>query len=115
MVHSAISGDRVALAVATDDLGLALEKLWDLRSERDENWQAILNHAQGAVKELFHEKRVESLSPDECQAAKHLVERCLGPATKTEDDLLEATRLIEDMGCDPFWAISGNPGDVGEV
>lgn len=94
---------------AADDLEGVLSKLWELRTLRDYNWQGILNHTQGMLKLFFAEKQVESLTVEQCQSVFDLVDRYLGPSTKTEDDLVEVTRLIEDAGGDPFGAISGEP------
>jgi hypothetical protein len=99
----------MALTVAADNLDLALGKLWSLRSSRDVNWTTILNHAQGMMKELFAAKQVEQLTPEQCDAILGLVDRHLGPSTKTLGDLNEAIRLIEDAGFDPYGAISGDP------
>ena len=109
IVSAAESEDRMELTIAGDNLDMALAKLWDLRDQRDANWQTILNHAQAMLKQLFAEKRVEQLTADQCRAIRELVENYLGTSTKTAGDLNEAIRLIEDAGCDPYWAISGDP------
>jgi hypothetical protein len=116
MVSSAQGGDKMALGVAVDNLDIALGKLWGLRASRDVNWKTVLNHAQGMLKALFSAKRVEQLTPEQCEAILELVDRHLGPSTKTLDDLNEAVRLIEDAGFDPYGAISGDPvgGDEDE-
>jgi hypothetical protein len=97
------------LVIGADNLEASLGKLWSLRAERDINWKAIINHVQGMLKQLFAEKRVEELTVDQCFHIKEIVEQHLGPATKTTDDLVEVTRLIEDAGFDPYGAISGEP------
>lgn len=113
MVAAALANDPIALTIAVDNLDMALARLWELRDSRDVNWQTILNHAQGMIKQLFTEHRVESLTAEQCQAVKGLVENYLGTSTKTTGDLNEAIRLIEDAGCDPYWAISGDPASDG--
>jgi hypothetical protein len=111
MLAAARSGDIMELAVAADNLDLALGKLWGLRAARDVNWKTILNHAQGMLRELFAAKQVEQLTAEQCGAILELVDRYLGPSTKTVVDLNEAVRLIEDAGFDPYAAISGDPAD----
>jgi hypothetical protein len=109
MLAAAQRDDVMDLAVAADNLDLALGKLWGLRAARDVNWKTILNHAQGMLRELFTVRQVERLTAEQCRAILELVDRYLGPATKTIDDLNEAVRLIEDAGFDPYAAISGDP------
>lgn len=111
MVDAANTQESMSLTIAADDLDIALSRLWELRDHRDVNWQTILNHAQCMFKQLFAEKRVEQLTAAQCQAIQELVENYLGTSTKTTSDLNEAVRLIEDAGCDPYWAISGDPAD----
>jgi hypothetical protein len=111
MVLAAQSQDQMELAIAANDLEKALAKLWELRENRDVDWQTILNHAQGVTRQLFAEKRVESLSAQQSACIHELVERLLGTSTKSPDDLDEAVRLITDAGCDPYWAISGDSDD----
>jgi hypothetical protein len=115
MTNAAESQDPMALAIAADNLDMALAGLWDLRDQRDINWQGILNHAQGLVKQLFVEKRVQQLTADQCRHIVDLVENYLGPSTKTTVDLNEAIRTIRDAGCDPYWAISGDAPDANDA
>jgi hypothetical protein len=103
--------DAQARFTAADDLEQALGKLWVLRAGRDEVWKMILNHAQGMLRQLFKEKLVELLTPAQGAVIGNIVEYYLGPATKTREDLNEVVRLIADAGCDPYYAISGDPQD----
>ncbi len=109
MLCAAQSQDGMGLVVAADNLDLALGKLWELRATRDIDWQTILNHTQGMLKQLFAAKKVEQLAPEQCRCILEIVDRYLGPATKAVDDLNEVIRLIEDAGFDPYAAISGDP------
>jgi hypothetical protein len=111
MVRAAEGQDAMGLAIAADDLDMALAKLWEGRATRDLNWRTILNHAQGMVRQLFAAKQVEQLTPEQCRCIGALLDRHLGPATKTTDDLNETIRLIEDAGFDPYGAIAGDPLD----
>jgi hypothetical protein len=97
---------------AADELDVALAKLWDLREARDINWQAILNHTQGVLKQFFADKQVETLCPEQCRRIMEIVDGYLGPSTKTADELVEVIRLVEDAGADPFGAISGDPDET---
>jgi hypothetical protein len=103
--------DAQARFLAADDLDQALGKLWALRAGRDDIWKMILNHAQGLLRQLFKEKLVEALTRAQGAAIRGIVEDHLGPATKSKDDLNEVVRLIGDAGCDPYYAISGDPED----
>jgi hypothetical protein len=58
----------------------------------------------------FDQKRVECLTSEQCRSIREIVDRYLGPATRSRDDLVEVVRLIEDAGFDPYAAISGDPG-----
>lgn len=107
MLHAAQHQDQMAMTVAADDLEMALSRLWDLRATRDIDWKTILNHTQGMLKQLFAAKRVESLTEDQCESIVEIVAKYLGPATKTIEDLNAVLRLIEDIGFDPYGAISG--------
>jgi len=108
MLKAAEAGEPMELAIATDDLDCALGKLWELRTSRDINWQTLLNHAQGVIRQAFAGKCVENLKPDQCQSILAIVEGYLGPATRSPDDIVEVLRLIEDAGFDPYAAISGD-------
>lgn len=109
MEQGSAGDDPMNLAIGADELAIALEDLWALRAARDIDWRTILNHAQGMLKQAFAEKRVEALSPDQCAAIRLLVERHLGTATKSADDLAAAVELIEKAGFDPYAAISADP------
>jgi hypothetical protein len=104
----------MSLCIATDNLDIALGRLWELRKARDINWQTILNHTQGLLKQAFKAKRVEELNEEQCRRILEIVDRYLGPATKGTDDLNEVVRLIEDAGFDPYGAISGDQADPAE-
>lgn len=114
MERAAIGQDVMQLANAADELDIALAELWKLRSTRDINWQTILNHAQGMVRQAFAEKRIEQLTPEQCAAIRAMVDRHLGTSTKSVDDLNEAVELIEQAEFDPYAAISGDPLDAQE-
>lgn len=109
MHEAAKCEDSMGVFTATDDLEVALAELWKRKEARDIDWQTILNHTQGMLRQAFFEKRVESLTQEQCDSIRELVDRFLGPATKSTDDLNEAIRLIEDAGFDPYFAISGDP------
>jgi hypothetical protein len=97
--------------IAVDNLEQSLGKLWARRADRDDIWKMILNHTQGMLRQLFQEKLVEVLTTAQGSAIHAIVEHHLGPATKSKDDLNEVLRLIGDAGCDPYYAISGDPKD----
>jgi hypothetical protein len=109
LVRSAREDDPQARFIAADDLDRALGQLWALRADQDALWKMILNHAQGAIRQLFEERLVEQMTAHQTKAICDIVEQHLGPATKSVDDLTEALRLITDAGCDPYYAISGDP------
>ena len=109
MELAAIGQDQMQLANAADELDIAFAELWKFRSARDINWQTILNHAQGMVRQSFAEKRIEQLTPEQCAAIRAIVDRHLGTGTKSVDDLTEVVGLIEKAGFDPYAAISGDP------
>ena len=109
MIEATKNVDPMSLFTATDDLEACLAKLWALRAIRNVDWQTILNHAQGMLRQAFLESRVESLTTEQCTSIRELVDRHLGPATKSIVDLNEAIRLISDAGFDPYFAISGDP------
>jgi hypothetical protein len=111
MSEAAETRDPISLGIASDDLESSLKELWKLRAVRDIDWQTILNHAQGMLRQAFAERRVERLTPPQCRMIRHIVEDHLGPASKTADELNEVLRLIEDAGFDPFCAISGDPSE----
>jgi hypothetical protein len=109
MEQAAADQDLIQLAKAAHQLDTALAELWKLRSTRDINWQTILNHAQVMVRQVFAEKRIDELTPEQCAAIRAIVDRHLGAATISVDDLNEVVELIEKAGFDPYVAISGDP------
>ncbi len=112
LLQAAQQDDPMARFGAADDLEQSLTELWNLRDHRDINWQAILNHLQGAMRQFFASHAVEFLQVEQCRRIAEVVERYLGPATKTSDDLAEVVRLIEEAGADPYHAISGDPANT---
>src|SRR5947209_900360 len=58
LLAAADGDDPMARLVAADDLDGLLARMWDLREGRDINWQAILNHTQGMLKQFFADKQV---------------------------------------------------------
>lgn len=111
MELAATNQDLMQLANAADELDHALAELWKLRSTRDINWQTILNHVQGMVRQAFAEKRIEQLTPEQCVTLRAIVDRHLGTSTKSINDLHEIVELIDKAGFDPYAAISGDPLD----
>jgi hypothetical protein len=111
MEESAAGSDGMQLAIAADELEQALTELWKLRASRDLNWQTILNHAQGMLRQAFADKRVETLTSQQCATMRDIVDRHLGTSSKSVDDLNDAVSLIEAAGFDPYAAISGDPLD----
>lgn len=109
MLQGAEAKDLMEVGIAADKLDQSLAELWNLHAERDIDWQTILNHLQGMMRTFFLEKRVETLTVEQCKKILELVKDYLGPATKTIDDLNEVLRLIDDAGFDPYAAISADP------
>lgn len=114
LVQAAATNDKMEVALSADKLEGALTKLWELRASRDLDWQTILNHVQGMLRQVFLQKRAEELTVEQGKCIYALVEHCIGPATKSADDLNEAIRLIIDAGFDPYAAISGDPSGESE-
>lgn len=111
MAQAASRADTMQVGIAANELDVALAELWKLRASRDINWQTILNHVQGMLRQAFAEKRVEELTTEQCVAIQTIVDRHLGTSNKSVDDLNEAVSLIESAGFDPYAAISGDPLD----
>jgi hypothetical protein len=111
MVAAAETDKLMQKTCAADELELSLAELWKSRGGRDINWQTIINHAQGLLRQAFQEKRVEQLTVEQCAAIQTIVDRYLGTSTKSVDDLHEVVGLIEKAGFDPYFAISGDPVD----
>src|SRR5262249_50754919 len=114
MVEAAKYQEAMTLATAANALDLALRKMWEIRAGRpDMDWRTILNHTRRVLQQCFDNKQVETLSVEQCQRIREIVERHLGPAAKNVDDLRGAVRLMEDAGFDPYAAISADPVDEG--
>ncbi|WP_143393004.1 hypothetical protein [Fimbriiglobus ruber] len=95
-------GDHSELFAAAVTLRTALDNLWALRAYKDQNWVSILDLIQSALMQLAKSDRLETLDADQCTAFKELVEVSLSPATKTTDDLIEATRRVAELGLSAF-------------
>lgn len=110
MMHFAESKEGINISLSAQGLSHTLESMWELRAHRDLEWQTIVNHAQGMVSVLFRQGRTETLTPEQCKPILDIALNHLGPSTKTARDVNEVLRLIEDVGVDPYAAIS-SPDD----
>jgi hypothetical protein len=90
---------------ASVELNTFLERLWELKAHRDDNWVGILDQAQTALKKLTATGDIESIDSDKCYKLLELVETYLSPATKTIDDLNKAVRLVSEMGISPYTGL----------
>ena len=101
----------MALAISADDLDLALVELWNLQASRDIDWQTILNHVQGILRQAIAEKTIEQWNPKQCANIRAIVDRHLGTSTKSVDNLTEVIDLFEEAGFDAYGPISADPVD----
>jgi hypothetical protein len=77
-----------------------LDRLWELRRHREDDWVGILDQARTALEQLAA-AGIEDATADQCWALQRLVEEHLSPATKSPDDLAKAVRLVAQAGLDP--------------
>jgi len=84
------------------DLSAALDAMWKLRKQRgDENWVSILDCLQLALRELGGDG-VSFLSPQQGRKLEVFVHTLLSLSEKSDRDLLEAVRLVDELGVPPF-------------
>jgi len=104
---SALLADPIAVYNAFRDLNAQLTEMWIRRGLREDSWKKCLNFLQGIAETLLKERRVESLTPDQCDAISDIVSVKLSPATTTELDVSACVRMLIKVELNPFEAIAG--------
>jgi hypothetical protein len=93
--------DRSLMFGAATKLASLLSRLWELRTHRDDNWVGILDQVQSSLKSLAATE-IETATAEQCELFLELVKSHLSPATKSIEDLTEATRLVLALGGTPY-------------
>lgn len=83
------------------ELLAVLERMWDARATRDDNWIGIVEQARSALESLA-ETDIELVTEGQSWKLLQIVADYLSPATKSIEDLLKATELVEEMGLPPY-------------
>jgi hypothetical protein len=78
----------------------ALDGLWGLRRHREDLWVSILDLTQSVLKQIAN--KIDDVKPEWCRLLRDIIALHLSPATKTQQDLVEATRVVLDIGFDPY-------------
>src|SRR6266498_122695 len=103
MESSARVSDLMELSNAGFALTAALDELWDLRDEREDDWGDLLNILQGALaKEEFGKFSIQRCAAIRMIIADHLDAGCVDM-----DDIERSLRLLREAGLDPWKGISG--------
>jgi hypothetical protein len=103
MESHAQTGELIDLSLSGFRLRDSLEDLWELRSEREDDWGDLLNILQGALRlEEF-----EKFSSEQCCAVYTIVADHLGSGTVGIDDIEQSLKLLRGADLDPWKGISG--------
>jgi len=97
------AGEKIDLSNEGFRLMQLLDDLWQLRSEREDNWGDLLNILQGALKQ----EEFERFSVEQCQAIHAIVADHLGAGAVGDDDIERSVELLRESGLDPWRGISG--------
>lgn len=84
------------------NLSVALQAMWKLRKHRDDdNWVGILDRLQTTIRELGGDG-VALLSPIQGRKLEEFVHDLLSLSEKSHRQLLEAVRLMDEIGVPSF-------------
>lgn len=97
------AGDVMELSNTGFRLKDALQELWQLRNEREDDWGDLLNILQGALAQ----EEFERFKPDQCYAIRCVIADHLGSGIVDIDDLERSLRLLREAGFDTWKGISG--------
>lgn len=103
-------GDLVELSNAGFALRFALEDLWDLRKEREEDWGDLLNLLQGALAQ----EEFERFKAHQCQTIRTIIVDHLSSGVTDIDDIERSIKLLREAGFDPWKGISSSAGSERE-
>lgn len=103
-------GNRGEVFGAIVELNNLFERLWEHKSQRDDNWVGILEQAR-TVAEALSAADIENATADQCWNLLLIVETYLSPSTKTVEDLQAVVELVSGMGLNPYEGLGalGNP------
>lgn len=97
-------GDLMELSNSGFSLRAALQELWKLRNEREDDWGDLINLLQGALAQ----EEFERFTVEQCQALRNIIVDHLTPAGTDVDDIESTVLLLRKAGFDPWKGISGS-------
>lgn len=101
-IATALEHDPSASFGPACDLTNALDGMWKLRKHLDDdNWTGILDRLQTTLRELGGDG-VAFLTSVQGRKLEEFVHQLLSLSEKTERDLFEAVRLMDEIGVPPF-------------
>ncbi len=110
-IAEALQRDPPAAFGPACELNLALESLWKLRKHRDDdNWVGILDRLQTVLQELGGDG-VAMLSADQGRILADFVNDLLSLSEKSDRQLLEAVRRMDELGVPPYVDFQAFGGD----
>ena len=110
-IAEALRRDPPAAFGPACDLNLALESLWKLRKHRDDdNWVGILDRLQTTLRELGGDG-VTSLSESQGRILEDFVHDLLSLSEKSDRQLIEAVRRMDELGVPPYLDFQAFGGD----
>jgi hypothetical protein len=97
------AGELMELSNAGFRLKDALQQLWQLRNEREDDWGDLLTMLQAALAQ----EEFERFTPRQCYAVRCVIADHLGSGIVDIDDIERSIRLLREAGFDPWKGISG--------
>jgi len=105
MCDAAALGDATLLSNMGYMLRDTLQGLWDLRSEREEDWADILNTLQIVVEG----SQLDDLTADQCRAIMAVIGEHLALHEVDAENLEAATLTLVKAGLDPWKGMAESP------
>ncbi|MCI0339149.1 MAG: hypothetical protein L0226_16375 [Acidobacteria bacterium] len=102
MEEFARAGEVMELSIAGFSLKRALQDLWDLRNDRENDWGDLLNLLQIVLAQV----EFEQFTVDQCAAIRKIIVDHLGSGLIDIDDLESSVKLLRKVGFDPWVGIS---------
>lgn len=107
LTEAASEADVIALNSAGSDLEMELQKLWEHRAAREEEWSEILNFLQIALKK----EQFETFDTETCKVVEAVVGDFLSGRLVDEEDVGRVKLTLQSVGLDPWKALSAATDD----
>ncbi len=102
MEESAKDSDPIELSISGFKLKTALQELWELRTQRESDWQDLIAMLQAAI----NKEQFERFGVEQCKTVRVILENHLSNNPVDLSDLESSLRLLRKAALDPWKGVS---------